>query len=603
MKQLPKLTLLALAISALAACGSGSSGSGSADNDSNGISDSTEPSDTTDSSGDTDTPSTNDVTISGRAADGYLVNARVCLDLNSNLICDAGEPSATTGAGGTYNLTATAEQKSQFSVVVEVVKDQTTDEDTGSVVSASYTLTAPAGQAFVSPMTTLVSGTMRANAALTVEQAAERVRSSMSLPVNSDLLADFIADNNSEVHAAAQNFAQVLGSALESAQALAGDNGITDDDFSSVFNALVQRMQEQAQAIADAGSSELANIELIGDGEKLTDLVDDGDVKSESAEAAVLNEGLTTYWVASDYAPSPRYDMHSASIQKVEDKLAIGSTTTSVTGDEYNNYSSIVWTDSGWAVEATDYTECDIDSSGSDLIISCGTSWVEKFGFSKVALKGRSVSNYLTRASEDWLEAYEMPSLASVTAVFDDSAYEYSLVTTVMKERLALWDCELEEGVALVDHYCDADSVADSFSGMTARDINFDMEYLADNGDGGSGYVYLGGNPATDSTGPIFLKVDNSENPEDTSLDTQISTWEKVTLADNGPTIIKLTRFGSDLDLPEFNALVMYEGKVQHAEYYPVGAVSVNGFYLNKAASDQLKETVGTLFPIVPTSE
>jgi ABC-type glycerol-3-phosphate transport system substrate-binding protein len=38
----------------------------------------------------TETPE--NITISGRAADGYLVQANVCADLNANGRCDAGEP-------------------------------------------------------------------------------------------------------------------------------------------------------------------------------------------------------------------------------------------------------------------------------------------------------------------------------------------------------------------------------------------------------------------------------------------------------------------------------------------------------------------------------
>lgn len=44
--------------------------------------------------------------ISGKAIDGYLVGAKVCLDANANDGCDAGEPSAITGSDGSYNLVA-----------------------------------------------------------------------------------------------------------------------------------------------------------------------------------------------------------------------------------------------------------------------------------------------------------------------------------------------------------------------------------------------------------------------------------------------------------------------------------------------------------------
>ena len=44
------------------------------------------------------------VSLAGKAADGYLVDAKVCLDLNANKICDSDEPFAITSAGGVYTL-------------------------------------------------------------------------------------------------------------------------------------------------------------------------------------------------------------------------------------------------------------------------------------------------------------------------------------------------------------------------------------------------------------------------------------------------------------------------------------------------------------------
>ena len=53
----------------------------------------------------------NTLSLEGVAADGYLVGATICLDLNSNLSCDSGEPSATTGAGGVFSIDATPSAK------------------------------------------------------------------------------------------------------------------------------------------------------------------------------------------------------------------------------------------------------------------------------------------------------------------------------------------------------------------------------------------------------------------------------------------------------------------------------------------------------------
>ena len=43
-------------------------------------------------------------TVSGKVADGYLVNANVFLDKNGNYVLDVGEPSAMTDINGAYSL-------------------------------------------------------------------------------------------------------------------------------------------------------------------------------------------------------------------------------------------------------------------------------------------------------------------------------------------------------------------------------------------------------------------------------------------------------------------------------------------------------------------
>ena len=74
------ISALVLSFVFLTSCGGG--GGGSAENSS------TSP----DLSSST-TPQTNDTTISGRVIDGYLSNAKVCIDKNDNLLCDADDVS------------------------------------------------------------------------------------------------------------------------------------------------------------------------------------------------------------------------------------------------------------------------------------------------------------------------------------------------------------------------------------------------------------------------------------------------------------------------------------------------------------------------------
>jgi len=82
----------------------------------------------------------------GAVADGYLENAKVCLDMNINGKCDTNEPSTRTDANGQYQLTVNSQADAdKYPVLVEVTTD-TTDKDTGQAVSKPYSLMAPLGK-------------------------------------------------------------------------------------------------------------------------------------------------------------------------------------------------------------------------------------------------------------------------------------------------------------------------------------------------------------------------------------------------------------------------------------------------------------------------
>lgn len=94
--------------------------------------------------------------LTGTAADGYLDNATVCLDLNLNGQCDTNEPATTTGPGGQWILDATAQQEKNAPILVKATAGSTIDEDTGNAVAKDYALYAPAGYKNVNPVTSLV---------------------------------------------------------------------------------------------------------------------------------------------------------------------------------------------------------------------------------------------------------------------------------------------------------------------------------------------------------------------------------------------------------------------------------------------------------------
>ena len=218
------ISALLLSFVFLTSCGGG--GGGAAENSS------TSP----DSSSST-TPQTNDTTISGRVIDGYLANAKVCIDKNDNLLCDADEDSAFTDANGAYTLSVNYDP-APYTLIAEAVPGETEDLDRGEVTKA-YTLAAPA---FVK------EGQTENNITVYTTVAAINLYESPSLPRTEDTLnaieavielttglvdpmgVDYIAENDAGAQKAAENFVTILQEIQEplivSAQEALAETGV-----------------------------------------------------------------------------------------------------------------------------------------------------------------------------------------------------------------------------------------------------------------------------------------------------------------------------------------------------------------------------------------
>ncbi|MCP4326523.1 MAG: hypothetical protein GY787_32775, partial [Alteromonadales bacterium] len=94
-----------------------------------------------------DTPEPETKALSGKAADGYLGFATVCLDVNNNKTCDSDEPTTTTNATGDFELPDLTQAEIDASpLLVEIIAGETIDQDSPlTPLTKSYTLSAPAG--------------------------------------------------------------------------------------------------------------------------------------------------------------------------------------------------------------------------------------------------------------------------------------------------------------------------------------------------------------------------------------------------------------------------------------------------------------------------
>lgn len=341
--------LLVAASLTLAACGGGSGGGGGG-------------------GGGGPAPTTS---ITGKAADGYLVEARVCLDRNANKQCDADEPTTMTGSGGRFTLEVTATEAEAYPIVVEVIEGMTLDEDTNRRVDKPYVLTAPAGRtAFVSPLTTAVQGLLEQNPALDPDTAAAAIRQSLSAAGEVDLFKDYVEAKKTEpayerVHKVAQVAAKVLAETQAAIEKAAQEQGIDTtnrrkDVIALVFGQLVGQLNEAARKVDQAGDKfDIDAVEIDVDPKLTEDLAAELDRVREQAELAIattpeiLREGA--YWLMGDEDDGYWYVEY-----KTDDENRLNKTSYAHDGTSWDLdpviYSSIWLTSDGaWILEDDDF--------------------------------------------------------------------------------------------------------------------------------------------------------------------------------------------------------------------------------------------------------
>lgn len=172
-----RTSIAALLIGGLAACGGGGGGSSTAS-----------------------APAA-PVALSGKVIDGYIVGARVCLDVNSNNSCDDGEPSTISDATGSYVLPTYNGSIAGLQVLANVVEGAI-DLDDGLPIKAkeTYTLMAPAAASLtVTPLSTLISSAIAAGGGeseVSIGQALNQVSAQTGIPVANMLAHDYKQKND-----------------------------------------------------------------------------------------------------------------------------------------------------------------------------------------------------------------------------------------------------------------------------------------------------------------------------------------------------------------------------------------------------------------------
>ncbi len=201
----------------------------------------------------------NTVTHSGKVADGYLIGAKTCLDLNDNRKCDANEPYGISDTKGRFTLEALQDQISNASLIAEIVPE-TIDLDNNQAVGTSYTLRAPAISEFISPVTSVLQSVLEDNPLLTTAKAEDLIKERFGIEKSSSLLTDYIENNDTFVHKTAQKIAVVLSEGIKESQQITdadASDSLDNQDFKNIYGVILKKVIQSADRIRSAPLAEI----------------------------------------------------------------------------------------------------------------------------------------------------------------------------------------------------------------------------------------------------------------------------------------------------------------------------------------------------------
>ena len=421
-------------------------------------------------------------TFVGVVADGYLVNATVCLDLNNNKVCDAGEPSATTTAGGAFSIDATQDQIDNSPVILEATAGVTIDEDTNTTVAKDFTLTAPAGADFVSPLTTLVQAEIEANeniAGYTVADASAAVQTALGTSV--DVLEDYIAqedlggagaDHYQRLHEIAQVATQIIATNTEAVNTAATAQGATSTE-GELFELVIAEVSEVIDVISDAVDADTATtfdpavvVAAVSSETALdtTDVDDQVDQQQLEQTAVIANigalissaGGLNWFWI--DYENQTYEGLETG-------KLTYDSVTTVTTDIEWDVQSDgslvvrtpgtpdLVLGSSGWLDDDEKVSVATINTDGSvelDVKTDEGITYAgEKLAGQLVDVSGQAIAHFIL-AEEGGFDATSIVG----NAVFSTGAEAYQMTFTTIGDYYFLWEWDGCSNPALTGGSC-----------------------------------------------------------------------------------------------------------------------------------------------------
>ena len=593
------------------------------------------------SSGDSDDSDNNDTsgnaTLEGKAADGYLAGARVCLDLNNNASCDDGEPTTTTSAGGGYTLEGvTQEQIANSPIVVEIIVGETIDEDNpGETIDKTYTLTAPAGSAFVSPLTTMVQNEIKENG-LSPDEAKASIQARLGTEL--DPTEDYVAGSDDgtsgeefqRLHKVAQVTRAVMQKNIELVNTVVDETGVSQEDLTAlIVEQVLEALDDIQQAIETAGdgfnadglasSDELQGTRL--DPSKVEEQLEERrDRRAATAAnlAALLTDGDGLNFFEAfeeEGALMFGYGNVQADGEGVISITQYGYDTLggswSAMSDEGNQQQDCLLGNGDWRCFAQDNETISTDANNV-RILRGGLSFAEEIiSGEQINLQDKRIAAYLE---------HEYQAVIDPAATFDSSALGYLLTFTRSQDTYELykdnvesvgdcWDGEVIEGNTWspTDTWCnnvfvhtgdgnhetDGDA-ATSLSQLISATAASNPQYRADlggidlYGDGNQHVVEL----VSGGTANLY-RLERSSMGESESLIAAGSTsWRLSTVETKEVLVIDLPAdiaLRSDYDRGAKPLLAVVDGYVRAGEMMPAGGRSDKQWVFNGNAREQIK--------------
>lgn len=388
--------------------------------------------------------------ISGKAADGYLTDAKACLDSNLNKLCDANEPSAMTGSAGEFTIQAEQSAIDTAPILIEAIAGKTVDlDDPNNTISDNYTLSAPAKSLFVSPISTLVQNEIELGSSQ--QEAIESI--SQKLGSTIDIAADYVklsAEDSADspeyerLHKTAQVLVDIQ---VKKAKELQTVSGVAHSDKMAVINAELEKQLDQIANKVDAAGDSFDSAAVADDvlpnmditEENLQDKVDaiESEKNAVSSDMLALLKSVSIGNVMSD-GPLLYHELLELQQEKTYGSMHDLRFTLMEYDGSYETLrpvtetpTNLLLTDAGWEV-ADDKIIGLQQTNGVDVLVTALPELSMQVSVKKMNVSNKSMLSFVGDDAKAW------KGIVDESATFAPETYAYMLKTKPVQQRYVI---------------------------------------------------------------------------------------------------------------------------------------------------------------------